>query len=118
MTKPLVKKPTSQDTVLQETVINNVNVTKKSPSNAKISNTGEIEFLVMDMLELLQDEHSKGFYRLVAQKCPREMIYATLSEVKDLKLTHRLKKSAGHAFTKIIRERAKDASIELQLKKT
>ena len=71
----------------------------------------------MDIMEICQDPHSKGFYRLIAQKCPREMIYVALSEVKDLKLTHRLKKTAGAAFTSIIRVSAKDAGIDLGLKK-
>ena len=71
----------------------------------------------MDIMEICQDPHSKGFYRLVVQKCPREMIYVALSEVKDLKLTNRLKKTAGAAFTSIIKASAQGAGINLGLKK-
>jgi hypothetical protein len=34
------------------------------------------------MLEVCRDPHSRGFYRLVAEKVPEELIRAALSETK------------------------------------
>ncbi len=96
---------------------NAFNATKKHSSKTEPNKGDEVDFLVMDIMEICGDAKSKGFYRLVASKCPREMVYAALSEVKDLKLTHQLKKTPGAAFTAIIQEKAKREGLDLGLKK-
>ena len=96
---------------------NAANAIKKFQTNAELAKGDGVDFLVMDIMDLCQDAHSKGFYRRVAQRCPASMIREALSEVKDLKLTHQLKKTAGAAFNKIIQEKAKRGGVVLDLKK-
>ena len=64
------------------------------------------------------DDHSLGFYRLVVDNLPDNLIFQTLSEVKDTHLTGRLKKSKAALFTVVIQSKAKENSIKLNLKKT
>lgn len=95
----------------------NANAVKKSLINDKTIKDDEVDFLVLTILDLCGDTKSKGFYRRIATLCPSQMVYRALSEVKDLKLTHQLKKTPGAAFNKIIQEMAKRAGIDLGLKK-
>ena len=95
---------------------NAFNAVKKVSQNV-IAVADEEDFLVMDILELCHDPRSKGFYRRVARLCPAEMVYQTLSEVKDLKLTHQLRKTPGAAFTAIIQAKAQRVGIDLVINK-
>ena len=67
----------------------NVNGFKKSLSQGELTNDSlpaeeeiRVGSLVLEMLEVCRDKHSRGFYRLVAQKIPEELIRAALSETK------------------------------------
>jgi hypothetical protein len=64
----------------------NVNGFKKSLSEAQPPNESlpaaeeiRVGSLVIEMLDVCRDNHSRGFYRLVAQKVPEELIRAALS---------------------------------------
>ncbi len=69
--------------------------------------------LAGEILGQLGDRHSMGFYRRVVQLLPEAAIYAALSEVKDARLTGRLKESAGAYFTFLVKLAAKERGIAL-----
>ena len=71
--------------------------------------------LVIDMLEVCRDRHSRGFYRLVAQNISEELIRAALSETKYKDRMGRITKSRGAFFTDQLRRLALRRGMELNL---
>lgn len=69
--------------------------------------------LAAEILGQLGDRHSMGFYRRVVQLLPEAAIHAALSEVKDARLTGRLKGSPGAYFTYLVKLAAKERDISL-----
>ncbi|MBV8362844.1 MAG: hypothetical protein JO189_33660 [Deltaproteobacteria bacterium] len=103
----------------------NVSGFKKSLSDSqagKSSGSAEDEFrigiLVLEMLDVCHDRHSRGFYRLVAQKVPEELIRTALSETKYQDRIGRIRKSRGAFFTDQLQRLARERGIELGLKMT
>jgi hypothetical protein len=101
----------------------NVNGLKKSlsetrPPNDTLPAAEEIRLgsLVLEMLEVCRDKHSRGFYRLVAQKVPEELIRAALSETKYQDRMGRITKSRGAFFTDQLQRLAREREMELGLK--
>jgi hypothetical protein len=97
----------------------NVNGSKKSlsepqPANNSLPAAEEIRVgsLVLEMLDVCGDKHSRGFYRLVAQKLPEELIRAALSETRYQDRMGRITKSRGAFFTDQLQRlaRARDQS--------
>lgn len=76
----------------------------------------EKEYLAQEMAEKLEDDHSLGFYRKVADLVPESLIYQALSEVKDAFLTGRVKKSKAALFTTVIKSKAVEHNINLDSK--
>lgn len=72
---------------------------------------GKKEALVQEMIEVLGDEKSRAFYQLVAEKCPEDLIYRCLSEVKDSYLTGSLKKNKGAYFIFLIKKYVRERGI-------
>lgn len=70
------------------------------------------------MAEKLEDDHSLGFYRKIADFIPENLIYQALSEVKDAQLMGRVKKSKAALFTTIIQAKALEHNINLDINKT
>jgi hypothetical protein len=68
--------------------------------------------LVIEMLEVCRDKHSRGFYRLVAQKIPEELIRAALSETRYQDRMGRITKSRGAFFTDQLRRLARKWGID------
>jgi hypothetical protein len=108
---------------LDRTKTLNVNGFEKSLSDSlgeKGKGSAEEEFrlesLVIEMLDVCRDKHSRGFYRLVAQKVPEELIRAALSETKYQDRMGRITKSRGAFFTDQLRRLARERGIELSLK--
>ena len=93
----LVPKANIQETVLQETD-NNVNVSRylQKPKH-------EINALIQKMEYTLQDNHSRVFYKKVAEQYPSEIIYRALSITKDMSLRGQIKKNKAAFFTGLIR---------------
>lgn len=60
------------------------------------------DWLAGEMLQVLGDEHSLGFYRKVAQGVPEYRIFENLSEVKLAAREGRVRKSKGALFTSLI----------------
>jgi len=100
----------------------NVNGFKKSqsegqPANGSLRAAEEIRVgsLVIEMLEVCRDRHSRGFYRLVAQNVPEELIRAALSETRYQDRTGRITKSRGAFFTDQLQRLAGERGFELNL---
>jgi DNA-binding transcriptional ArsR family regulator len=64
------------------------------------------EYLAQQMLAVLKDEHSLGFYRKVASRCPPETIFEALSIVKQTARDGAIRKTRGALFATLIRESA------------
>jgi hypothetical protein len=69
--------------------------------------------LAAEILAQLGDSHSMGFYRKVVQVLPEQAIHGALSEVKDARLTGRLKGTAGAYFTYLVKLAAREIGVEL-----
>jgi Helix-turn-helix domain len=91
-----------------EGVLKTLNVSKATKERVTHSS-----HLAGEILGQLGDRHSMGFYRKVVQLLPEPAIYAALSEVKDARLTGRLKESAGAYFTFLVKMAAKVRGIAL-----
>jgi hypothetical protein len=79
--------------------------TVKNVTNGVIKNLEDVdqpsekrEYIAAHILDVLGDQHSLGFYRLVAAKIPEHVIYQTLAEIKAdgarkpaAAFTHRMK---------------------------
>ena len=101
----------------------NVNGFKKSLSEAQPENESlpaaeeiRVGSLVLEMLEVCRDKHSRGFYRLVAQNVPEELIRAALSETKYQDRMGRITKSRGAFFTDQLQRLAREREMRLGLK--
>jgi Bacteriophage replication protein O len=86
---PRSKKYTTQETVLQETVINTVNGVVKGGEKSTLQHLPDLgdppektEYVAKQILKELGDEKSQRFYHLVAAKIPEGVIRETLSEVR------------------------------------
>ena len=108
----VVNKVHTQETVLQETD-NNVNVVLQIPKKKKYY----IDALIIQMEEILNDKHSRDFYKIIARNCPSQMIYTALSQVKDADAQGQIKKSRAALFTGLIKKMAREAQIQLNLRK-
>jgi hypothetical protein len=89
-TKPLVQKLTTQDTVNNIQLYNNVNVSNKTKKrnplhtlNDAQTHPDHIKLIAHDILNVLGDKKSTQFYLLVARKVPEGFIRQTLSELKE-----------------------------------
>jgi DNA-binding transcriptional ArsR family regulator len=56
------------------------------------------EWLAQEMLNVLHDEHSLGFYRKVAASVPQHQIFEALSIVRQISRDGSIRKSKGAAF--------------------
>jgi len=97
---------------------NNVNSNAIFKNNKKEKRSPEKEYLAQEMAEQLNDDHSLGFYRKIADLVPENLIFQALSEVKDAHLTGRVKKSKAALFTAVIQSKAQEHNINLDIKKT
>jgi hypothetical protein len=70
----------------------------RSPRNAKH------EYLAQEMVDVLRDEHSLGFYRKIAARCPPQAIFEALSAVKQAARDGTIRKSRGALFTALVKE--------------
>jgi hypothetical protein len=94
----------------------NVNVkSQKLDQEPDLERQALQESLAQRIAEELDDHASLGFFRLVAGKCPEEMIWRALSETKDAYLTGRIKKSRGACFTDLIKRGARERGIMLSI---
>jgi hypothetical protein len=62
------------------------------------------DWLAREILDVLHDEHSLGFYRKVAQTVPEHWIFEALSEVRLAEREGRVRVSKGAMFVALIRK--------------
>ena len=104
-----------------DTNVNNTNIINNVKSNAvfkkdkKEKRSEQKEYLAQEMAEKLEDDHSLGFYRKVADLIPESLIFQALSEVKDAYLTGRVKKSKAALFTSVIKSKALEHNINFDI---
>ncbi|GAH85264.1 unnamed protein product, partial [marine sediment metagenome] len=58
----------------------------------------QIKDLINQMEEQLQDNHSRAFYKKIAEQYPSEIIYQALSITKDMDHQKHIKKSKAAFF--------------------
>lgn len=98
--------------------LNNVNSNAIFNKKKKEKRSPEKEYLAQEMADQLEDDHSLGFYRKVADLIPESLIFQALSEVKDAFLSGRVKKSKAALFTSVIKSKALEHNIIFNIKKT
>ena len=103
------------DTNVNQTNLNNVN---NAISNKKKKRSEDKEYLASYIAEQLEDDHSLGFFRKVVDLISENIIYQALSEVKDTFLNGKIKKSKAALFTTVIKAKALEHNINLDIKKT
>lgn len=69
--------------------------------------------LTQDILVACGDEKSRNFYRKVARRIPKELVYQAIAEVKEVRNLGAIKKSRGALFTKLIKDKARNFGINL-----
>jgi hypothetical protein len=74
----------------------------------------EKELLAREIAEELNDSHSLGAFRAVADKIPEQQIRIFLSIIKDTHITGKIKKSRGAMFISLAREYARENDINLK----
>jgi hypothetical protein len=67
--------------------------------------TARREYLASEMLALLGDEHSLGYYRKVASEYSPQVIFEVLGLVKELAQERLIRKTRGATFVALLRER-------------
>lgn len=108
---------TNYNQSLNNNKLNNVNENAIFNTNKKEKRSPEKEYLAEEMADQLNDDHSLGFYRKVADLIPETLIFQALSEVKDAYLTGRVKKSKAALFTSVIKSKALEHNINLDIKR-
>lgn len=93
---------------------NIVFVKGRAPSES-LNEEAQQEVLVEDMIDALGDEKSRGFYELVAKRCPPDMIYRALSETTHDYSPEDIQASRGAIFTDKIKRYAEQRGINLGL---
>jgi hypothetical protein len=74
------------------------------------------DYLAQEMIDVLRDEHSLGFYRKVAARCPPQIIFEALSVVKQAARDGAIRKTRGALFATLIKESARPPkSVESSL---
>ena len=86
---------------------------RETPEKSLNKEDYQIDLLVEDILEVCQDEKSRGFYINVARRMPDKDIYQALAEVKEIKNLGEIKQSAGALFTMLIKKYAQEREIKL-----
>jgi len=76
----------------------------------------EKELLAREIAEELNDNHSLGAFRAVADKIPEQQIRIFLSIIKDTYLTGKIKKSRGAMFISLARAYAGKNNINLNFR--
>jgi hypothetical protein len=71
------------------------------------------EYLASEMLSVLHDEESLGYYRLVAETVRPHKIFEALSEVRLASREGTIRSSRGAYFTNLIQNRRPQPPVEL-----
>ena len=88
----------------------------KLPFELDAERQAEIESLVDEILKVTGDETSRPFYRRVARRCPPDLLYRVLSEIRDEERRGRIRTSKGAVFTDKLKRYCKERGIDLGLR--
>jgi hypothetical protein len=91
-----------------------VNVDLNDPIRTE-EDDGRLEALVLEMLDVLGDRHSAGFYRRVAGTVPSEVIFQLLSETKEKSARREIRSSRGAYFTDAVARYCRENGYNLGL---
>ena len=78
---------------------------------AHVASEGEREALVYEMLSVLQDAESEGYYRHLAATVPKEIIFEALSLVKRAAREGKVRKTRGALFVAIVKRACADRGV-------
>ena len=76
----------------------------------------ENDLIAKEVAEVLEDSHSLGAFRAVADKIPEQQIRIFLSIIKDTYLTGRIKNNRGAMFISLAKDYAGKNNINLNFK--
>ncbi|MHB1336629.1 MAG: helix-turn-helix domain-containing protein [Candidatus Humimicrobiaceae bacterium] len=93
-----------------------INSVVKDYSGSKRYRSRENEQLANEIAEVLEDSHSLGAFRSIADKIPEQQIRIFLSIIKDTYLTGRIKKNRGAMFVSLAKDYAGKNNINLNFK--
>ena len=71
----------------------------------------EREALVQEMLSVLRDLESEGYYRRLASSVPKNIIFEALSLVKRAVAEGKIRKSRGALFVAIVKRACADRGV-------
>lgn len=111
-TKPLVNKRPIQDTVLQETVNNYVNV---APNKNGTANPREAQ-LVDEMVSQLGDTRSQASFTIIARAFDEQVIWSMLGNTKEAHQMDLIKTTKAKYFMGMAKKKAKEHGIDLGFK--
>src|SRR5258708_14839765 len=89
-------------------------IPKISPAKQKPEEKIKRDYFAEQIATELQDAKSLGCYRVIAEKVPQPIIFATLGSVKELWREGKIKKSRGALFVDIIKQYCDKKHIDLQ----
>lgn len=110
---------TSTVTVSDSSIVeDNVNVNAASPAEdhqqtPAADHQRASDALVMEMLDVLGDQHSAALYRRIAARAPDGLVYEVLAEVKYLASMGRIRKSRGAVFTDVMKREGRKLGLDL-----
>ena len=67
------------------------------------------EYIAQEILAVLKDEHSLGYYRKIATSIPTQRIFEVLGLVREMVSEGGIKRSQGALFTSLIQGRIANA---------
>jgi len=110
----------------QETVdklLNNVNVMNSERKPLDIANVvrhtdGRVQALVLDILDVCGDQHSRGSYVQIARTYPEHLVREALSLTKDARARRLIRKSPGAYFTDTLARLASARGVDPSASRT
>ena len=80
---------------------------------ARMASGDEGEYLVDEMLSVLGDVESEGYYRRLAATVPKDIIFEALSLVKRAVHEGKIRKSRGALFVAIVKRACAERGMSL-----
>lgn len=100
-------RPLKKENKEENKLVNEEHALKEQGGKASLrpskKNKAKRDYLANEMLSILRDEHSLGFYRKVAEEQEPARIFEALSIVKQASREGRIRRSRGAVFTALIR---------------
>ncbi len=103
----------SPKVIRREEILNNVNESNETSSSKTwdAPSEAEQEYLVNEMLLVLQDAESEPYYRRLASSVPKNIIFEALSLVKRAVQEGKIRKSRGALFVAIVKRACADRGV-------